>query len=237
MKTEQTLIIFSKIPRCGEVKSRLIPAYGARIAAAIYAAMLADTLLAAGTAANDTAARLEIHLSGGNPQQLSQQLSSYLADFCPNAAAIQLEQILQQAAYARQQGADLGERMYRALRSSNDRGCPALLIGCDCPDLDADYLCRAFTALKQHRQIITPTADGGYCLIGSNDALLQLFSGISWSTAGVMAQTLSRAQAAGIELFLLPQLHDIDTPPDLADPLPAGSLLARCLAHYQRTAD
>jgi glycosyltransferase A (GT-A) superfamily protein (DUF2064 family) len=43
---------------------------------------------------------------------------------------------------------------------------------------------------------------------------LPLFSGIAWSSADVLSQTLERAAAANLRVHLLPKRHDVDTEED-----------------------
>ena len=43
-----------------------------------------------------------------------------------------------------------------------------------------------------------------------------LFTGIAWSTAGVLQATLARAAAAGLAVHLLPPSFDVDQVADLA---------------------
>ncbi|MBA2723817.1 MAG: hypothetical protein H0U56_13215 [Methylibium sp.] len=50
-----------------------------------------------------------------------------------------------------------------------------------------------------------------------------LFAGIAWSTAQVMATTRERARAAGLSWAELPAVSDIDVAADLAR-LPSGWL-------------
>ena len=121
--------------------------------------------------------------------------------------------------------------MYQALYANNSNNQPAILIGCDCPGLTAQYLQQAFIALDKHPTILTPTLDNGYCLIGSRSVVPELFFNIAWSTDTVLPDTIQNAQKAAIDLFVLPQLHDIDTPLDLATAtdISEDSLLARYL--------
>ena len=107
---------------------------------------------------------------------------------------------------------DLGARLARAA----ERAPPLLLIGSDCPDLDADRLSAAVAALETHDAVIHPAHDGGYVLLGIRRFDRSLFEAISWSTSSVAAETIARIPALGWSLDIRETLHDVDEPEDLA---------------------
>ncbi|KAA6420145.1 MAG: hypothetical protein FRX49_09808 [Trebouxia sp. A1-2] len=90
----------------------------------------------------------------------------------------------------------------------------ALVIGTDIPDISASILDRAVAALESHQLVLGPAFDGGYYLLGTTCAALQLFEGIEWSSDKVLQQTLQQAKALQLNvapLDTLPTLEDIDT--------------------------
>jgi hypothetical protein len=106
--------------------------------------------------------------------------------------------------------------MASAFQGSFETGMNSVvLIGTDCPDLNASLLAQAFQALKQHDLVLGPAEDGGYYLIGLRRLIPELFTGISWSTAEVLQQTQSIAQRLGLAVAYLPLLSDVDRPEDL----------------------
>jgi rSAM/selenodomain-associated transferase 1 len=112
-----------------------------------------------------------------------------------------------------QVGDDLGARMQHALRSSLARGRAALLVGSDVPGYDVAYLARASALLSQGDAVVGPAEDGGYVLIGlARD--VDAFSGIAWSSPGVMAATRANLAAARATWQELPALYDVDTADD-----------------------
>jgi rSAM/selenodomain-associated transferase 1 len=119
-----------------------------------------------------------------------------------------------------QRGADLGERLSGAfadlVASPGDR---AVAIGADCPDLNPSIIREAFATLDRQDVVLGPAADGGYYLIGLRrgaPALFPaLFNGIHWGTGTVLAETLARAEQAGLGVTMLSALSDIDTPGDV----------------------
>ena len=62
--------------------------------------------------------------------------------------------------------------------------------------------------------LLAPAEDGGYCLIGSRSLYSELFSGIEWGEAQVLEQTLSKAGALGLSVYLGPTIWDVDRPED-----------------------
>jgi glycosyltransferase A (GT-A) superfamily protein (DUF2064 family) len=74
---------------------------------------------------------------------------------------------------------------------------------------------KAFNALEQHDLVLGPAQDGGYYLIGLCRLIPELFTGISWSTAEVLQQTMSIAQRLELAVAYLPRLSDVDRPEDL----------------------
>lgn len=110
---------------------------------------------------------------------------------------------------------DLGARMRAAVEDALARGAVPILVGSDCPGLDAGYLARASDALESHDAVLGPAEDGGYVLVGLARPL-PLFDGIAWSTPSVLAQTRAALASAGARWRELPVLWDVDTAEDLA---------------------
>ncbi|PYM61267.1 MAG: DUF2064 domain-containing protein, partial [Candidatus Rokuibacteriota bacterium] len=134
-----------------------------------------------------------------------------------------------------QRGRDLGERLAAAIGGELAAGPgPVLAIGADAPHVPAAALAEAAAALTRGADVVLgPAADGGYYLIGLRDPTPGLFTGIAWSTAGVLQATLARAAAAGLAVHLLPPSFDVDQVADLAR---LRALLARDDVSLPRTA-
>lgn len=198
------IIVFAKAPRPGLAKTRLIPALDAAGAAALAARMLAHTLdqaLASGVGAVELCAAP-----------------------APGDAMWQGVELPEGLALTAQGEGDLGARMARAMQRAGeaDESCAGvLLIGTDCPALDAACLRRAANALSETDAVILPTADGGYALLGLRRFDASLFADLAWSTPTVAATTLARLEMLGWPCTRLPLMHDIDEPADLVH-LPPG---------------
>jgi hypothetical protein len=116
-----------------------------------------------------------------------------------------------------QRGADLGQRMCYACGDAFVNGADeVLLIGSDCPQMDAAYLEGALLQLMDKDAVIGPANDGGYVLLGLRRPVGQLFFGIDWSTSRVFAQTCQKMNCLDLDWDFLPPLFDIDRPEDLA---------------------
>jgi glycosyltransferase A (GT-A) superfamily protein (DUF2064 family) len=117
---------------------------------------------------------------------------------------------------AKQRGADLGERMHRALSSALRRHRGAIVIGGDCPALRASDLRRAARLLAGGADVVlAPAEDGGYVLIGARRVSPGIFSGIDWGSSAVYAQTVRRLTSLGYRWRELRRLWDVDRPEDL----------------------
>lgn len=192
------LLVFARVPLAGQVKTRLIPAFGARGATAIYRQLLQRTL----TASADLAGvRRELWWdTAPDPQGPAAGL----------AAAQGMAERLQQ-------GDTLGDRMAHAMRDALATAPAAVLIGSDCPGCDADYLRQAFTALAAADAVLGPATDGGYVLIGLRRPDDRVFSAIPWGSDRVLGSTRQRFATLGWRWQELPPRQDVDRPGDLAD--------------------
>lgn len=184
--------IFARAPVPGAVKTRLIPALGAEGAAALQAKLLFRTL--------EMATRASMA-----PVQL------WCAPDCRHAAFQDWPGVSRHV----QQGADLGERMAHALAAGLRSAQRVVLIGTDCPALDANGLHQAIARLADHDVVLGPAEDGGYVLVGWRRPVA-LFAGIDWGSEQVLDQTRARLRAAGASWHELPVLWDVDRPADVA---------------------
>ena len=198
--TRPSLVVFAKYPRAGEVKTRLIPAIGAEGAAGIARTLFGRTVSEGVRAAALLGMDLEVR-GAGAPEAAFRALHSGSWSF------------------AGQGSGDLGERL---ARSCTDAAASAvLLVGTDCPDLDASVYAAALAALETRNVVIAPAADGGYVLLGVRPDRIPgfddlLFRGIPWSTERVAQETLRRLSDARIPAAVLPPFADVDRPEDLA---------------------
>ena len=196
------IVVFAKAPVAGRVKTRLIPALGAEGAARLAREMLRQTLTEAAATGL------------GDPELCADPDPAFWGNLLPGGPL----------RHAAQGDGDLGERLARAAERVLGERDNILLIGTDCPALDAARLRAAAQALTTHDAVIHPAADGGYVLLGLGRFDPSLFAGIAWSTAAVAADTIARVRALGWCLAVLETLADVDEPEDLAL---VGDALAR----------
>jgi rSAM/selenodomain-associated transferase 1 len=190
------VLVFTRTPVPGQVKTRLIPAIGAARAANLHRAMLWRTVA--------TAVEARIGPVG---------LWCIPASEHPYLAEIQREFGLE---LYLQKGADLGERMHLALGSQAGQSGGAVLVGTDCPFLEARDLQQAAGALRDGCDaVIGPARDGGYYLIGVRQSDWQAFSGIPWGSGQVLAATLEKFRDLGWQWHELSTRSDVDRPADL----------------------
>lgn len=192
-----TLAVFVKAPVAGRVKTRLAAEIGARAAADLYRALARSTVAACVAASHDTAVWF-------TPTQARPSIRDWLGD-------------LAIAEYRAQPAGNLGVRLIAAFQHHFRAGARrVVLIGSDCPGIDAPLVSRAFTSLEEQEIVLGPAQDGGYYLIGLQRPEPRLFRGIAWSTDAVLTQTLARAGRLGLRWSVLPVLRDVDTTADAA---------------------
>ena len=199
-KSVEQLILFTRYPEPGVVKTRLIPVLGEAGAAELQRRMTEAAAKEAEIVCATRPARLEICYDGGDQERVEQ----WLASVAPNGGC-------------RPQGSgDLGQRMQRAFAQAFADGSELVLLrGSDCPALSAVIMDQAFEALRDHDLVIGPALDGGYYLLGLAASQPLLFEDMEWGDEAVLARTLERAEAAGLRCFLLESLADVDRPEDL----------------------
>jgi rSAM/selenodomain-associated transferase 1 len=205
MPAPTRILVFAKAPLPGLAKTRLIPALGAQGAADLAGRLLRHAVAQA-------------RASGIGPVSLCVApgpLDAAWAGHWPDATLEGIDQ----------GEGDLGERMARAAQRALAEG-PVLLMGTDCPGLNAERLQAAARALHSADACLVPALDGGYVLLGLQRFDAAVFEGIAWSTASVAQATRERLQRLNWRWQELPALHDIDEPQDLRW-LPAGWQAAR----------
>lgn len=198
-KPHDALIVFTRLPRAGQAKTRLIPQLGAEGAASLQRRMTRHTVGRAwACSAGGETLRLRIAYEGGSQRELRNWLGGL--PFFP------------------QGGGSLGERLTRCIQHEFAAGASTVIvIGTDCPRLNESHIQEARRALLASPLVFGPAQDGGYYLVGLARDLPGLFDGIEWGTGRVLAQSLEFASRQGIEPALLPELPDVDLPADLPD--------------------
>jgi uncharacterized protein len=192
----KALIYFTKAPRAGFVKTRLLPELTPEQANRIHRGLILDTLRSS-MSMKGIARIMACDPTRRGPffQGLAKRFRLVLMD---------------------QAGEDLGSRMQNAFTEARRRGFDAaIIVGTDCPTLPAEYIMEAFKLLRKHSLVLGPSIDGGYYLVGCTGDPPAIFDGIEWGTEHVLRQTLQRISEKKLNAVLLPFWYDIDSFEDL----------------------
>jgi rSAM/selenodomain-associated transferase 1 len=197
-ETRNRLVVFTRYPQAGKVKTRLIPALGEEGAADLHCRMTRHTLAAAGELADHGLASVELCYTGGGEQEMRRLFGEELK------MVPQLDE------------GDLGERMHTAFQRCFSEGAgKVVIVGTDCPGLSGRIMLRAFDELDHAPLVLGPARDGGYYLIGLTGLPPKLFEGIPWGTDQVLQLTVNLAKRLELPVNLLIPLDDVDRPEDL----------------------
>jgi len=119
---------------------------------------------------------------------------------------------------------NLGDKLWYALDAGVAEHGAAAVMGCDVPHCPPSVLRHAYTAMRVGKNVLGPSADGGFYFLGVKKSDRTMFQNVAWSAPNVTAKLLERLRALGIEIDVtLPVIRDIDTWSDLkatADRLP-----------------
>lgn len=194
MATQATdmLIIFTKNPILGKVKTRLALAIGDEEALRVHQSLVKETIVKVDHCHCDKV----VYFSDGI-----------------NAVNIFSEHGFRQEV---QTEGDLGKRMKHAFEKEFAKGYTSIvIIGTDCPEIDDASISLAFKLLEDKDVVLGPADDGGYYLLGLSTMYNELFDDIAWSTSTVFQSTVDRVHKLSLSLGLTAKKQDIDTLDDL----------------------
>ena len=165
---KKLLLIFTKNPQLGKVKTRLAKTVGDEKALFIFNKLVSKT--------SEVVEKVNVHKS------------LYYSDFVDDQdiweGRVSDKNI--------QEGNCLGERMANAFKKGFDDGFNRIIvIGTDLWNLDTQIINKAFAALKNKDGVIGPATDGGYYLLGLSKWIPQVFDGKNWGTSSVLDDTLT----------------------------------------------
>ena len=191
------LVVFTRWPEPGTTKTRLIPVLGPAGAADLQRQMTVHTIAWADTLRRRRGVEVDVSFEGGSAASMRAWLGS-------------------DRRYTPQVPGDIGMRMRRAAERALAAGVErVVIVGTDCPGLNADLAQNAFDMLRHDDVVFGPAIDGGYYLLGLRRPVPALFDGIEWGTGRVFQQSLAAAARAGASVAVLPPLADVDRPADL----------------------
>ena len=188
--TQKALIIFTRNPELGKVKTRLATTIGDAAALEVYHKLLEHTV------------------------DITQTLK--VDKFIFYSEQIQENDHWDTTIYYKelQKGTNLGERMHHAFELLFKKGYRQIIIvGSDIFELTTKNIQEAFTGLDTANFVVGPALDGGYYLLGMNTLNKSLFEHKKWGTSTVLKATLKNL--ANEKVALLATKNDIDTYDDL----------------------
>ena len=186
------LLIFTRNPELGKVKTRLAKTVGDETALEIYKFILQKTREISLKVTSDTAVYYSVKVRS-NDLWDSENYQKY-----------------------QQVGEDLGIRMLNAFKDSFGAGYKkVVIIGSDLYDLTSENIEKAFTELDDNDVVLGPAQDGGYYLLGMNSLNSKIFKDKNWGTETVRKDTL--ADLKDKKVHLLKELNDIDVFEDVKD--------------------
>lgn len=191
--TKHAIILFTRIPVPGLVKTRLMPTYSGEECAALQHAMAAD--------AADALRPLGLDI---------------LLFYAEDGPLDYLNGIGDGLARIPQRGSGLGQRMEVAISKTLAMGYEGvLLLGSDLPFLSHSDVAKSSALLEKHDVVLAPSEDGGYWLVGLKQAFPPLFTHQQYGTGWVLEDARGICKAHQKTLALGPLRRDLDTPEDL----------------------
>ncbi len=190
--SKKALIIFTRNPELGKVKTRLAATIGNKKALEIYTFLIAHTI------------------------EITHKISVDKYVFYSEKIAFHDAWENNVFRKKRQTGKNLGERMHHAFQELFTMGYEqVMIVGSDIYELSQRDIEEAFTALESHRFVIGPAQDGGYYLLGMKQFYSPLFQNKKWGSETVLQDTLSDLQTQNY--MLLPVKNDVDYYEDIKD--------------------
>jgi rSAM/selenodomain-associated transferase 1 len=167
LNSKNLLLIFTRNPELGKVKTRLAKDLGDQTALNIYKFLLDHTLA----------------ITSSLPVTKEVFYSDQIHDKDIWDAAVYQKKL--------QKGTGLGDRMKNAFEEGFKNGYSnIIIIGSDMYDMTSEELMEAFRELDTKDFVIGPAEDGGYYLLGMRKLNSALFENKEWGTQTVFKDTL-----------------------------------------------
>lgn len=191
---KRAVICFTRVPKPGVTKTRLLPILSGEACAGLHTAFLED--LAKVYRLLD--ADLFVAYTADPDWGILKAIFPFSKGFFP------------------QEGDDLGEKMHRAICKVLQLGYGAVILtGADLPLLRQTHLEAGFSAMDGADIAVGPTSDGGYYLIGMKSPHEEVFRVSGYGGATALENTLAAGKRAGLKTALTLPCDDVDTPEDL----------------------
>lgn len=218
---KNTLLLFSKLPEPGLVKTRLTTLkdgiFDAEVASVLYHCMLFDVVEICMAAL----ARLEARDDG--------ETYELMISVAPEANLERMRSLFSEAGtwpreivFIADKGASFDEHYNDAFEQAWNGGADRILsMGCDMPALTEDDVVRGFEALQDLDEdgiVLAPDQEMGVSIIGWNRSTDFDHTGVFYNQDGltVLPAYIQKARELGIAAIWLPPVPDVDTMADLA---------------------
>lgn len=190
--SKNLIIILTKNPELGKVKSRLAATVGKENALVIFNELIKHTV--------------------SMTQELDCDKWVFYSDYIGD------NDYFENSIYSKflQKGNDLGDRMRNAFVKATDAGYEkVMMIGSDCYQLTKSEIEKGFKILDSNDFVFGPAEDGGYYLIGTRTTFTKVFDNKTWSTATVLYEAIRDVEGADLTYGELATLSDVDYEEDL----------------------
>ena len=186
LKSKNLLLIFTRNPELGKVKSRLAKDVGEQSALDIYKFLLNHT--------KKVTQKLPVDKQVWYSENVNEN------DIWDAEIYTKKEQL---------QVADLGERMQHAFQAGFDKGYEKIIIiGSDLYDIETKDLEVAFGILNTNEAVIGPATDGGFYLLGMKTMIAEVFQNKNWGSETVLQDTLHDLEKYNFDT--LEERNDVD---------------------------
>ncbi len=194
------LIVFTKVPEKGYVKTRLNKKFPLYMVEEIYTAFLIDLLN-----------KLE-------------EFDPYIA-YYPQKKLQMLWNVIGDRNYIVQKGQDMWERKTTVFSGFYKMGYDYVAaMSCDVPLVQKKHVQQAFSLMAENDLVIGPALDGGIYFIGGAHVRPELFLDVVWKSPDTLDKIRENAIGMGLSVAELEPLQDVDTPDDLKKVWTDGSL-------------
>lgn len=191
MKKNNLIIVLTRNPELGKVKSRLAKDIGKEAALEVFVKLIEHT------------EKTIRHADADKIIYYSENIG--VNDFWDDGIYQKQLQI----------GGDLGQRIEHAFKNGFEAGYQnIIIIGSDLYDLTPNHIDTAFEALKTYDTVIGPAEDGGYYLLGMRTLYPNVFKNKDWGSETVYEATKSDLKGEA-STYIMGTLNDIDYVEDL----------------------
>jgi len=186
LNSKNLLLIFTRNPELGKVKSRLAVDIGHELALEVYTFLLNHT--------KEVTKNLSVNKQTWYSENITKE------DIWDNNLYTKYEQL---------QVEDLGARMKQAFEKGFEDGYEnIIIIGSDLYDISESDFSKAFEVLENNEAVIGPAEDGGFYLLGMNKMIPEIFQNKDWGTNSVLEDSLKDLKKYTFEV--LEQRNDVD---------------------------